>query len=204
MNTHQILRDLLTRRILVLDGAMGTMIQGYELTEEDFRGDRFADHPSSLRGANDLLSLTRPQVIEEIHAAFLEAGADIIETNTFNATSSSMADYGLEAAVYDMNVASARLACKAAAECTARTPDKPRFVAGALGPTSKTLSMSPDVNDPGFRAATFEDLRAAYHEQARGLLDGGVDLLLVETIFDPPSHAPLHTPLPPMGDPPTR
>jgi 5-methyltetrahydrofolate--homocysteine methyltransferase len=178
------LNALLARRILVLDGAMGTMIQRHELGEADFRGDRFADHPRDLKGDNDLLSLTRPDVILGIHRQYLEAGADIIETNTFNGTAVAQADYGMEAHVYELNVASARLAKQAAAEWTAKTPERPRFVAGAVGPTNRTLSISPDVNDPAFRAITFDALRDAYREQVRGLVDGGVDVLLVETIFD--------------------
>ncbi len=169
---------------MVLDGAMGTMLQRYRLTEEDFRGTRFADHPVPLKGANDVLSLTRPEVVREIHEGYLAAGADIIETNTFNATSVAMADYGLEAAVYDLNVASARLARAAADAFTARDASRPRFVAGVLGPTNRTASISPDVNDPAFRNITFDPLAAAYGEQARGLLDGGADVLMVETVFD--------------------
>ncbi len=178
------LRDLCTRRVLVLDGAMGTMIQSYGLTEADFRGESFAGHPGELRGANDLLCLTRPDVIREVHRGFLDAGADIIETNTFNANGFSMADYGLEDRVYEINLAAAELALEAAVAATAADPARPRFAAGAMGPTTKTASLSPDVNDPGFRAATFEEFRQVYREQARGLLDGGVDLLMVETIFD--------------------
>ena len=178
------LERALKDRILVLDGAMGTMIQRYRLDEDDFRGDRFADHPHPLKGANDLLSLTRPEVIREIHEGYLAAGADIVETNTFNATSVAMADYGLEAAVYDINLESARLARAAADAFTARDASRPRFVAGILGPTNRTASISPDVNDPGFRNVTFDELAAAYDEQARGLLDGDVDVLMVETVFD--------------------
>ncbi len=174
----------LEKRVLVLDGAMGTMIQRYKLTDADYRGLRFAGHPIDLKGCNDLLCLTKPNVISEIHAAYLEAGADIIETNTFNATSVSMADYELESVVYEINVAAAKLAVAEAAKFTALNPEKPRFVAGAVGPTSKTASMSPDVNDPGFRAVSYDQLKDAYAEQVRGLIDGGVDLLLVETIFD--------------------
>ncbi|MDT8341239.1 MAG: methionine synthase [Longimicrobiales bacterium] len=174
----------LQERILVLDGAMGTVIQGYGLQEEDFRGDRLRDHSESLQGANDLLSLTRPHVIREIHERYLEAGADLIETNTFNAQAISLADYGLEEIAHELNVAAARLAREAADAWTARTPEKPRFVVGILGPTNRTASLSPDVNDPAFRAVDFETLRAAYREQARGLLDGGVDCLMVETVFD--------------------
>lgn len=175
-----ILRD----RILVLDGAMGTMIQRYKLEEEDFRKGWFEDHPTPLKGNNDLLSLTRPDVIREIHAAYLEAGADIIETNTFSGTTVAQADYGLESAVYDINYYSAKLAREVADEYTARQPEKPRFVAGSIGPTNRTASISPDVNDPGFRAITFQELVEAYTQQTEALMDGGVDILLVETIFD--------------------
>ncbi len=182
MTTEEQLRGLLERRILILDGAMGTMIQRAGLKEADFRGERFADHPSDLKGNNDLLVLTRPDVIAGIHRQYLEAGADIIETNTFNANAISMQDYDQVELAYEMNVAAARLA-KEAAEAYA-TPERPRFVAGGLGPTNKTLSLSPDVNDPGFRAVSFDEVREAYAEQVAGLLDGGVDLLLVETIFD--------------------
>ena len=174
----------LARRILVLDGALGTMIQKAGLSEADFRGRLFADHPHDLKGDNDVLVLTRPDLIGAIHRAYLEAGSDIIETNTFNSTSIAQADYGLEASVYDLNVAGARLAREAADEWTARTPDRPRFVAGAIGPTNKTLSISPEVNNPAFRAVTFDAVRLAYREQVRGLIDGGCDLLLFETIFD--------------------
>ncbi|MBI3982375.1 MAG: homocysteine S-methyltransferase family protein, partial [Gemmatimonadetes bacterium] len=163
---------------------MGTMIQSYGLTEADFRGERFASHARPLKGDGDVLSLTRPDVIGAIHHAYLEAGADIVETNTFTATRISQADYGLEAAVHDLNVASARLARDAAGEYSARTPDQPRFVAGVLGPTNRTASISPDVNDPGARNVTFDELAAAYREQVSGLLDGDVDLLMVETVFD--------------------
>jgi len=163
---------------------MGTMIQSYGLTEADFRGERFRDHARELRGNGDVLSLTRPDVIEAIHRAYLEAGADLLETNTFTATAIAQADYGTEGAVYDMNLASARLARRTADDFTARTPDRPRFVVGVLGPTNRTGSLSPDVNDPGYRAVTFDDLAAAYRTQAEGLLDGGVDLLMVETVFD--------------------
>jgi len=172
------------KRVLVLDGAMGTMIQRYKLEEKDFRGQRFANVTNDLKGCNDLLSLTRPEVIKEIHEAYLEAGADIIETNTFNSTSISMADYKMEAVVYEINVQAAKIACEAVNKYSLLTPDKPRFVAGAIGPTNKTASMSPDVNDPGFRSVSFDDLVLAYSEQTEGLLDGGVDMLLIETIFD--------------------
>ena len=181
---EQRLREILEQRILVLDGAMGTMVQRHDLTEADFRGERFREHPTDLKGDNDLLVLTRPDVIEEIHDAFLEAGADVIETDTFNATSVSQADYGLESVVYELNREAARLASRVAARWSERTPEQPRFVAGAVGPTSKTLSISPDVNDPGARSLGFDELRDSYAEQVRGLLEGGVDLLLVETIFD--------------------
>lgn len=174
----------LEKRVLVLDGAMGTMIQQYKLTEKEFRGERFANHPYDLKGDNDLLSITSPDIILKIHEAYLEAGADIIETNTFNATAVSQADYHMEAAVYDINLAAAKLARQAADKYTEKNSSKPRFVAGAMGPTSKTASLSPDVNDPGFRAVTFDNLVDNYQEQAKGLLDGGVDLLLVETVFD--------------------
>ena len=180
----ELLRSLLAQRILILDGAMGTMIQRHRLAEADYRGARFADHPKELKGNNDLLLLTRPGIIRAIHADYLAAGADIVETNTFNATSLSQADYGLEALAYELNVAGAQLAREAADEFTAKTPDRPRFVAGVLGPTSRTASISPDVNDPGFRNVTFDELVAAYTEAVRGLCDGGADLILVETIFD--------------------
>lgn len=184
MTDNHPIYQLLKQRILVLDGAMGTLIQQYHLNEKDFRGERFNDHISELNGCNDLLSITRPEVIGEIHEQYLEAGADIIETNTFNATSVSMADYKMEPFVYEMNKASAEIAKKAADKFIQQNPDKPRFVAGAMGPTSKTASMSPDVNDPGFRAITFDQLVESYQEQAEGLIDGGVDILLIETIFD--------------------
>ncbi|OGX83279.1 methionine synthase [Hymenobacter lapidarius] len=176
------LPEILRQRLLILDGAMGTMIQRYPLTEEDFRGARFADHPKPLRGNNDLLSLTRPDIIKTIHAEYFAAGADMVETNTFSGTTIAQADYGLEHVVYELNYESARLAREAADEYA--TPDKPRFVAGAVGPTNRTASLSPDVNRPGFRAVTFDELATAYLEQVRGLVDGGVDTLLIETIFD--------------------
>jgi 5-methyltetrahydrofolate--homocysteine methyltransferase len=178
------LRALLDRRILILDGAMGTMIQGHRLGEADYRGARFRDWPSDLKGNNDLLVLTQPELIGAIHREYLAAGADIIETNTFNSNRPSMADYGMEALVYELNLAAARVARAAADEWAARTPDRPRFVAGALGPTNKTASISPDVNDPGFRNIAFDELVAAYTEALRGLCDGGADLILVETVFD--------------------
>jgi len=171
-------------RILVLDGAMGTMIQDRGLSEADYPGERFADWPSDLKGDNDLLSLTAPGVIRDIHDAFLDAGADIVETNTFNATTISQADYGMEAVAREINVEGTRIAREAADAWTAKNPDKPRFVAGAIGPTNRTASISPDVNDPGLRNVTFDDLREAYGEAADGLIEGGADLLLVETIFD--------------------
>jgi len=181
MNT---IREEIQKRILILDGAMGTMLQAYKFAEEDFRGKRFKDYPTPLQGNNDLLSLTQPEAIKEIHAKFLEVGADIIETNTFSGTSIAMADYNMENLVYELNFESAKLAREVADEFTKREPNKPRFVAGSMGPTNRTASMSPDVNDPGFRAVTFEDLRIAYKEQAEALIDGDVDLLLVETVFD--------------------
>ena len=173
---------LLEQRILILDGAMGTMIQRHRLAEADFRGERFAAHPKDLKGNNDLLVLTRPDLVRSIHADYLAAGADIVETNTFGATSIAQEDYGLGAIAREMNVAAARLAREACD--AASSPGKPRFVAGALGPTPRTASISPDVNDPAARNVSFEQLRAAYHEQAAGLLEGGCDLFLVETIFD--------------------
>jgi len=181
-DTETRLRRLLGERILLLDGAMGTMIQRHKLTEEDYRGERFADWPTDLKGNNDLLCLTQPQIIRGIHEAYLEAGADILETNSFNATRASMADYGMEELVHEINVAAARLAREAADKYS--TEEKPRFVAGVLGPTSKTLSISPDVNDPGFRAITFEELAEHYREATRGLIEGGADIILIETIFD--------------------
>ena len=193
------LQDQLARRILVLDGAMGTMVQSYRLAEEDYRGERFScgfdrQHEPArdaalqpgidLKGNNDLLTLTRPDVISAIHAAYLDAGADLIETNTFNATAVSQADYKLEHIVYELNRESARLARAACDAAQAKTPDRPRFVVGVLGPTSRTASISPDVNDPGFRNTSFDELRATYREAAEGLVDGGADLIMVETIFD--------------------
>lgn len=178
------IRELLKERVLLLDGAMGTMIQRYGLKEADYRGERFRGHPGDLQGNNDLLSLTRPEVIREIHVAYLEAGADIIETNTFNANAISQADYQMESLVFELNLASARIASETAAAFSLKTPGKPRYVAGSLGPTNKTASMSPDVNDPGYRAVSFDGLKSAYTEQVKGLVEGGADLLLVETIFD--------------------
>ena len=181
-SSRSVLPEILRQRLLILDGAMGTMIQRYPLTEEDFRGARFADHPKPLRGNNDLLSLTRPDIIRGIHAEYFAAGADMVETNTFSGTTIAQADYGLEHVVYEINYESARLAREAADEYS--TPDKPRFVAGAVGPTNRTASLSPDVNRPGYRAVTFDELATAYLEQVRALVDGGVDTLLIETIFD--------------------
>ncbi|SDJ95808.1 5-methyltetrahydrofolate--homocysteine methyltransferase [Catalinimonas alkaloidigena] len=178
------IQDILKKRILVLDGAMGTMIQRYKLEEEDFRNEALKDHPHPLKGNNDLLALTRPDVLRAIHAAYFEAGADIAETNTFSGTTIAQADYGLQHIIYELNYQSARLAREVADEFTARNPDKPRFVAGSIGPTNRTASISPDVNDPGYRAVTFDELKEAYREQVNALLDGGVDLLLVETVFD--------------------
>ncbi len=178
------IENLLKERILVLDGAMGTMIQRHQLEEIDFRGERFKNHPSPLKGNNDLLSITRPDIIKDIHRQYLEAGSDIIETNTFSSTTIAQADYQLEPLAYELNYQSAKIAKEAANEFTQRDPSKPRFVAGALGPTNKTASLSPDVNNPGYRAVTFDDLRIAYKEQAKGLIEGGADLLLIETIFD--------------------
>ncbi|MDN5285268.1 MAG: hypothetical protein JWR38_1542 [Mucilaginibacter sp.] len=178
------IRKELEKRILVIDGAMGTMIQRYQLTERDFRGERFKDHNSDLQGNNDLLNITRPDIIKAIHAEYLDAGADIIETNTFSTQIISLADYKLEELAYELSFEGARLAREVTDEYNIKTPDKPRFVAGAIGPTNRTASLSPDVNDPGYRAVTFDDLAEAYYDQIRGLVDGGSDLLLVETIFD--------------------
>jgi 5-methyltetrahydrofolate--homocysteine methyltransferase len=176
--------EQLNKRILILDGAMGTMIQSYQLSEQDYRGARFTDHPGDLKGNNDLLSITQPKIIGDIHRAYLEAGADIVETNTFNSTSIAMADYRMEDLVYELNLEGARLARAAADDYSARTPVKPRFVAGVLGPTNRTASISPDVNNPGFRNISFDQLVESYGEAVRGLVDGGVDALLVETVFD--------------------
>jgi 5-methyltetrahydrofolate--homocysteine methyltransferase len=182
-----LLTKLARERILVLDGAMGTMIQGYKLGEADYRGPatcRLGEHPCDVKGDNDLLALTKPEVVRAIHHAFLEAGADIIETNTFNATRIAQADYRLEGRVPEINYAAARLARECADAWTAKTPDKPRFVAGALGPTNRTATISPDVNDPGFRNVSFDELKSAYAEAVAALVEGDVDLLLVETVFD--------------------
>ena len=178
------LYDVIKERILVLDGAMGTMIQAYNLKEEDFRGERFKNYPTPLKGNNDLLSITQPQIISEIHKKYLDSGADILETNTFSSNSISMADYNMEDLVYELNFESAKIAKKLSNEYSIKDPSKPRFVAGSIGPTNKTASMSPDVSDPGFRAITFDELVISYTEQIKGLVDGGVDILLLETIFD--------------------
>ena len=178
------LYDVIKERILVLDGAMGTMIQTYNLKEEDFRGERFKNYLSPLKGNNDLLSITQPQIISEIHKKYLESGADILETNTFSSNSISMADYNMEDLVYELNFESVIIAKKLTDEYNIKDPSKPRFVAGSIGPTNKTASMSPDVSDPGFRAITFDELVISYTEQIKGLVDGGVDILLLETIFD--------------------
>lgn len=178
------IEDILKNRILILDGAMGTMLQRYNFTESDFRGERFKDWEHPLQGNNDLLSLTQPQAIAAVHRAYFAAGADIVETNTFSSTTIAMADYHMEDLVYEINYESAKIASEVAAEFTAKEPHKPRFVVGTMGPTNKTASMSPDVNDPGFRAISFDELYIAYKQQAEALLDGGVDLLMVETVFD--------------------
>lgn len=172
------------KRILVLDGAMGTMLQRYNFSEEDFRGERFKAYPSPLKGNNDLLSLTQPEAIKAVHRQYFQAGADIVETNTFSGTSIAMADYNMESLVYELNYESARLAKEVAQEFTKSNPEKPRFVAGSIGPTNRTASLSPDVNRPEYRAVTFDELKEAYKEQIEALIDGGVDVLLVETIFD--------------------
>ena len=174
------IQEEIKNRILVLDGAMGTMLQRYKFEEEDFRGDRFKDFAHPLKGNNDLLSLTQPEAVKEVHRLYFQAGADIVETNTFSGTTIGMADYHMEDLVYELNFQSAKIAREVADEFT----DKPRFVAGSIGPTNRTASMSPDVNDPGFRAVTFDDLKIAYRQQVEALIDGGCDLLLVETIFD--------------------
>jgi 5-methyltetrahydrofolate--homocysteine methyltransferase len=184
MKNTTLLYKALNERILVLDGAMGTMLQRYQFTEEDYRGERFKNWEYSLKGNNDLLSLTQPVAIEEVHRKYLEADADIIETNTFSGTTIAMADYHMEALVYELNYESAKIAQKICEEFTKKNPAKPRFVAGSMGPTNRTASLSPDVNDPGFRAITFNQLRIAYKQQAEALLEGGSDILLVETIFD--------------------
>ena len=178
------IKEEIQKRILVLDGAMGTMLQQYKFTEEDFRGERFKNYPTPLKGNNDLLSLTQPEAIAEVHRKYFEAGADIVETNTFSGTSIAMADYQMENLVYELNFESAKIAKQVAEKFTKQNPEKPRFVAGSIGPTTRTASLSPDVNRPEFRAITFEELRVAYKAQVEALIDGGVDVLLVETIFD--------------------
>ncbi|MGY6561354.1 MAG: homocysteine S-methyltransferase family protein [Luteibaculaceae bacterium] len=178
------LREVLQERILILDGAMGTMIQRHTLTEADFRGERFAQWPTDLKGNNDLLSIVRPDIIKGIHEAYLQAGSDIIETNTFSSTSIAMADYQMEHLARELNLASARVAREAADRFNRENPNKPRFVAGAVGPTNRTASISPDVNNPGYRAITFDELAVAYQEQIEALIEGGVDAILIETIFD--------------------
>lgn len=178
------IKQALLKRILIIDGAMGTMIQRHKLEEEHYRGERFKDWPSDVKGNNDLLSITQPEIIIGIHKEYLEAGADIIETNTFSSTVIAQADYDMQAIAYEMNLASAQCARKAADEYTAKNPSKPRFVAGAIGPLNKTLSLSPDVNNPGFRAVSFDEVANAYYDQIKALVEGGVDILLIETIFD--------------------
>ncbi len=178
------IKEVLEKKILVLDGAMGTMIQKYNLTESDFRAERFKNHPCDLKGNNDLLNITRPDVILAIHKEYLEAGADILETNTFSSNAISMADYEMQDLVYELNYEGAKIARQAVDEYNAKTPDKPRFVAGSCGPTTRLLSLSPDVNDPGFRSMNFKELVDAYTEQFRGLIDGGSDVILLETITD--------------------
>ena len=178
------IKEILKERILIIDGAMGTMIQRHKLEEEAYRGERFKEWHTDVKGNNDLLSITQPDIIQGIHELYLEAGADIIETNTFSSTSIAQADYDMQSLAYELNVASAQCARKAADKYTTINPAKPRFVAGAIGPLNKTLSLSPDVNNPGFRAVTFDEVAAAYTEQISGLVDGGVDIILVETIFD--------------------
>jgi 5-methyltetrahydrofolate--homocysteine methyltransferase len=176
--------EILKKRILVLDGAMGTMIQKYKLEEKDFRNNKLKDHPHTLKGNNDLLVITRPDIIKEIHAAYFEAGADIAETNTFGSNAVAQEDYQLQHLVYEMNFQGAKIAREVADDFTKKEPGKPRFVAGSMGPTTKIASISPDVNDPGFRAITFDQLVKAFKEQAKGLMDGGADMLLIETITD--------------------
>ncbi len=178
------IKQAIQKRILVLDGAMGTMLQRYNFSEEDFRGERFKNYPTSLKGNNDLLSLTQPEAIADVHKKYFEAGADIVETNTFSGTTIAMADYNMEDLVFELNYESAKIAKKVANEFTNQNPNQPRFVAGSIGPTNRTASLSPDVNRPEYRAITFEDLRKAYKQQVEGLIKGEVDVLLVETIFD--------------------
>jgi len=178
------IEKILNERILVLDGAMGTMLQAYSFTEDDFRGTQFKDHPCPVQGNNDMLSITQPEAIKAVHQKYFDAGADIVETNTFSSTSIGMADYQMEDWVYELNFQSAKIAREVADATTAKDPNKPRFVAGSIGPTNRTASMSPDVNDPGYRAITFDQLVEAYAEQVKALVAGGVDVLLVETVFD--------------------
>lgn len=178
------IRKELEKRILIIDGAMGTMIQRYKLQEADYRGERFKDWHLDVKGNNDLLCITQPHIIEEIHSQYLEAGADIIETNTFSSTAIAMADYEMQSLAYELNVAAAQCARRAADKYNQKDPSKPRFVAGAMGPLNKTLSLSPDVNNPGYRALTFDEAMNAYYEQVKGLVEGGVDIILIETIFD--------------------
>jgi 5-methyltetrahydrofolate--homocysteine methyltransferase len=184
MKNYSHILKVAQERILILDGAMGSLIQTYPLEEEDFRGEQFKNHTHPIKGNNDILSITQPDIIKEIHALYFEAGADIVETNTFSGTTIAQADYALQSAVYQLNYESAKIAREVADEFTQKEPQKPRFVAGSIGPTNRTASMSPDVNDPGYRAVTFLELRDAYYEQAKGLVDGGSDLLLIETVFD--------------------
>lgn len=184
MNTQQKLKQILDKRIMIIDGAMGTMIQRYKLQEKDYRGERFKDWKSDVKGNNDLLVLTQPQIIKEIHKQYLNAGADIIETNTFNAQTVSLADYDMQSLAYEINVAAAKIAKEAMKEYMTAHPGEEKFVAGAIGPMNKTLSLSPDVNNPGYRAVTFDEVADAYYEQVKGLVDGGADILLIETIFD--------------------
>ncbi|RZJ66464.1 MAG: 5-methyltetrahydrofolate--homocysteine methyltransferase [Flavobacterium sp.] len=178
------IQEAISKRILVLDGAMGTMLQRHNFSEEDYRGERFKDFPHPLKGNNDLLTLTQPEAIKDVHRQYFAAGADIVETNTFSGTTIGMADYHMEDLVYELNYESAKIAREVADEFESQNPGKPRFVAGSIGPTNRTASMSPDVNDPGYRAITFDDLRVAYKQQVEALIDGGSDILLVETIFD--------------------
>jgi 5-methyltetrahydrofolate--homocysteine methyltransferase len=178
------IKNILNKRILILDGGMGSLIQTYQLDENDFRGEIFKNHSHPLKGNNDLLALVKPDILKEIHSLYLKAGADILETNTFSGTSIAQSDYALEKSVYDINFHSAKIAREVADEYTMNTPDKPRYVAGAIGPTNRTLSISPDVNDPGFRAVTWDEMVLSYKEQTIALIDGGVDILLVETVFD--------------------
>ncbi|RYD73143.1 MAG: hypothetical protein EOP53_20650, partial [Sphingobacteriales bacterium] len=184
MSKLQQLQNILQKRILILDGAMGTMIQRHKLEDADYRGEKYKNWPGELKGNNDLLNITQPEIIKSIHKEYLEAGADIIETNTFSSTTIAMADYGMEGLVYELNFAGAKLAREAADEYTKKNPDKPRFVAGAVGPTTKLLSLSPDVNNPGFRAVYWDEMVAAFSTQIEGLIDGGADVLLFETITD--------------------